>query len=871
MFKADDENTQKQHASIVHEIVEHSSAVVLRVKSTASFWDVLYISGNISQYGYNSEDILNGRIHWMDVMHQEDIQSVYRQISNHETNATNQYSLFYRIRTAHGTIVCIHAFCTSCRDENGHVAYTDCLLTNHTANQASNAQDHIRQQEVLNSILLGLHDGDLDIAFKIILDSTGTYLDISRILLFKDTSDHTACSVIHEWCNTGIPSLLQDGPHTINYEQDIPEIKKDLDETGRSVVPYGKVPASSSEQFEKEQVTTCAIFAVYENNQQYGFICFDECKQKRDWPAGTLHFLELVSKLVSTAIMRKRNAAILADSRLAMETVLNNIPTYIFVTDASLTSIIFANLAYKKDFLADENSATLQGTSLYGGIVSFCSKCPLFSEKAQNCRPQSFEFAYDNNKKWVSVQCSALQWIDGTNVRLFNAQDVTGKKLHEQYIRKIAYTDHLTGLPNRYRFDIALQTALDQAQLSAQMGYVLFIDMDDFKIVNDGYGHDYGDALLISFASYLKTLYDNSNTIFRFGGDEFILLISPENAAYVQTYIDKLIERARMPWSALDKTFYCTISIGCVRFPDGGMRVTDIMKNADIAMYEAKRFGKNSYVYYTPNMGNLSMERAEIERLLRHAIANRFEGFTAHYQPLIHLETRKIYGAEALIRWCLPTGNMVYPGDFISLAEYLGLIVPLGEFVMREACKTLKQITLSGHPAFVMSINMSIRQLQQVDILQRVDTILQETGVNPGNLVFEVTESIAAYDVERIKIICNEFRKKGIQIAMDDFGTGYSSLGSLRDLPIDIIKIDREFIREITVDAYSHSFIRLISDLCHSMGRHVCVEGVETADQLSYCAASKVDSVQGYFYFKPLTKDDLLLELANSTGHCAKP
>ncbi|MDL2283609.1 EAL domain-containing protein [Oxalobacter sp. OttesenSCG-928-P03] len=718
---------------IAEEIVERSPSVAIRVTGPDRGYATLFVTENISSYGYSKDDFVSGKLKWIDLVHPDDHDVVVNALKKNDEDNLGQFSMVYRVRMADGTPLWISDTTVVERDEKGRVVHYDCIMRDYseTKSNIEKIEDNFRQKEVLNDILQGLHDADLDKALQAILDRAGSYLDISRVTLFEDSRNHTQCKAIYEWCNSGISPMTGRDDFILNYEKDLPGVIRQLMESGVVIVNHGDDPQGSQKRFEMEGVVAAVMFAVYIQDELFGFLCFDECVRKRRWDRDTIAFLENVARLVSTALLRKRN---------------------------------------------------------------------------------------------------------------------------EQVISNMALTDQLTGLHNRYYLEQRLNQAVGNARQIGQTGYVLFIDMDDFKIINDGYGHDYGDVILKSFATFLVEEYEAESEIFRFGGDEFVILLHPENAGSVQKVINGLLARAQMPWNVLDKSFYCTLSIGVVAFPEENMDSKDIIKHADIAMYQAKRSGKNNYAFFNSTQDNDSVERAELEKEMRESIDNNFTGFSVFYQPQTD-NTGVVIGAEALLRWTLSDGTQVQPMQFIPLAEYLGLIVPVGEFVLRESAQVCRRVN-ETHPEFWVSINVSIRQFQQQDFLERVLMIMDETGVNPANIIFEITEGMAMYDMARMKSLSEEFRQHGIRISMDDFGTGYSSLGNMRELPIDIVKIDRTFIRDITTDAYSKSFIRLIIDLVHSMGRKVCIEGVETAEQLKYCQECKADYVQGYHLHVPVPLDE---------------
>ncbi|MGI6176495.1 MAG: EAL domain-containing protein [Christensenellales bacterium] len=714
-------------------------------------------------------------------------------------------------------------------------------------------ETHMCQQNVLNEMLLALNKAECDQALQIILRYTGEYLGVSRVLLFEDCADQTACKAVYEWCDEGIASLSQSGAYTLHYLKDMPELAADLHTKGMGVIHSGKIPVHCSDALKKRDALASVMFTVHTGKERYGFICFDECCVARKWQQDTLAFMKTVSKLVSSALMRKISSQELQSYHETMKMALDHIPSCLCVMDTETKRVVFANKTYRRFFKNREQCAK---AFVLNALQRYEESQAAAKDKPQ--RPFYCEIELEQENCWLGVHCADIQWIDGSNMCLLSGQDVTEMKQNEEYIQYMAYMDHLTDLPNRYRCNIELKKAIQLTEGNDQKGYVLFIDMDDFKVINDGYGHDYGDALLIAFSNYLKYMCKLPNQVFRQGGDEFVILIDPADAGSVQDYIDSLLKRVRQPWRVMDRSFYCTASIGIVAFEGGRMGVKEVMRNADIAMYEAKKIGKNNYAFYNDRVRNDSIERAEIERMLRECIDDHFRGFSAHFQPFVDTFTGEINGAEALIRWKAPNGMDIQPDKFIPLAEYLGLIVPIGEFMLRKAAKVLNRIHDAGYKDFMISVNMSMRQLQQQDIVARIQRILDETGAAPSRMIFEITEGLAATSLPRIQMICTLLHGMGIKISMDDFGTGHSSLSNLRDMPIDIIKIDRSFIQKISVDAYSNSFIRLITEFGHSVQKQICIEGVETADQLGYCRTAGVDNIQGFYFYKPMPQEELL-------------
>ncbi len=850
----------KVPSGVAREIIEHSPAIALRIAERDGRWETLFITDNISVHGYQAAEFLGGVLSWQDIVHPEDLPSLLRSRSEHEKNGLDRYAVQYRIQTRRGDAVWVNEDCAAVRGRHGERLFTDCVISDYTFAQVSieRERESLQQHAVLNEILQSLYAVDAEQSLHVLLDHAGKHLDVSRVLLFEDDEDHVACKAVYEWDNGGVASLIKHRPLTFNYQRDIPDIYEDLSLFGVRAIDANMDAQVPRVPYDKG-VVAAAMFAVYMNGgERYGFLSFDERSARRIWHTDTLAFLANIARLVSTALQRKRTMEALARTQRMFETVLNSVNTHIYAVDPQTNRIVFANEVFKQEFMPF-CEGRLCWELIGGKQLPMCTNCMEWTQRALSDGDDFpyFELYVPGTKEWMGVQCSLTRWIDGRIVRLVNAQKITEMKRQAEHIRQMAYCDHLTGLPNRYRCDTELKEAIDDALGRGEIGYVLFIDMDDFKIINDGYGHDYGDAMLIEFARFLSDGLPYRHSVFRFGGDEFVVLVPPVHAGQVEEIIAAILARARQPWTTLDKVFYCTVSIGVVQYPDGGCGVTETVKNADIAMYKAKKKGKNSFVFYSDGMKDGSMQRAEMERLLRDAIARGFEGFEVYYQPILDLKTGLVCGAEALVRWFDQAGRMIMPVQFIALSEYLGLIVPIGEFVLEEAaalCRDINEVM----PRFVMSVNVSMRQLEQQDIFRRIENILTKAGVDMRNIVLEVTESIAADDQSRLLTIYNELRKKGLQLAMDDFGTGYSSLNNMREMPLDIVKIDRSFIRDVTKDPYAHSFIHLITSLVHSMGKTVTIEGVETQEQLNYCNKANADTVQGFLFHPPLTKAQLL-------------
>lgn len=430
-----------------------------------------------------------------------------------------------------------------------------------------------------------------------------------------------------------------------------------------------------------------------------------------------------------------------------------------------------------------------------------------------------------------------------------------GEKLYQRMYEQQASTDFLTGLYNRMCCERDLTELVEEAKRDGTKGAVIYLDLDDFKNINEGLGHQYGDVLLKSISRSLQGIQGIQNTCYRMGGDEFVIVIPP--AAYER--FEKIVENIRevfsKPWFLKDTDYYCTTSMGVVSFPDGGESVDDLIKKADIAMYEAKRSGKNRSKQYSKGQTSVSGRRLDMEKNMRNATLDGYREFEVYYQPIIDIQGRekKCAGAEALIRWNSAEMGFISPAEFIPLAEYLGLINPIGNYVLEEACKCCKSWNERGYD-YKVNVNLSVVQLLQTDIVEIVENILNRTGLNPRNLTLEVTESLAINDMVRMKVILNRIKELGVSLALDDFGTGYSSLNHIREIPIDVIKVDQSFVKGLAEDAYSQSFIKMVAELAQTIGVNICVEGIETKEQYMVLQGMKIKYIQGFYFDRPMPR-----------------
>jgi len=442
--------------------------------------------------------------------------------------------------------------------------------------------------------------------------------------------------------------------------------------------------------------------------------------------------------------------------------------------------------------------------------------------------------------------------------------DITEKLQNEEEIYKLAYHDILTKLPNRTKFNQYLTTLFEQRERVHKKFALLFLDLDNFKYVNDQFGHDIGDLLLIKVAKIFKTILRKSDFVARLGGDEFTVIVDDyQNINQIKALCNKIIKSLSTKFTIKGNKFHIGCSIGIAVFDSDGKSQNELLKNADTAMYKSKQNGKNRFTFFTQSMNEELNRKIELETGLRYAI-NSGE-FEMYYQPKVSLSTNKIIGAEALIRWNNVFLGVVPPNDFIPFAEEIGLINEIGDFIFDDVFKKLSDI-VKYNKDFVVSINISSIQLQEKNFVEKVKSFLDQTNCNPKNIEFEITETIIMTNIEsNIKKLL-ELKQLGIGLSIDDFGTGYSSMNYLHKLPIDTIKIDKSFVDNMAKENDTTILVKAIISLSKALNLTTVAEGVEEDSQKEHLRELECDIMQGYLFSKPLIYSDFIKKLEETSN-----
>jgi len=551
-------------------------------------------------------------------------------------------------------------------------------------------------------------------------------------------------------------------------------------------------------------------------------------------------------------------------------TVINSMNDAVSIIDAKTFKVVDYNTVFKETLEAD--ATDLIGNTCYyltHNLDSPCAPpdhdCPL-TETVESGQYVSYDHQHrdrQGNVRYVEVSTAPIFDDSGAVVQVVHVnRDVTERKQAAEKIEKIAYYDSLTGLPNRELLLDRLQQLIPQSQRTQTKFALLVLDLDRFKEINDSRGHSCGDQVLQAITERLQPIVRASDTLARLGGDEFVFLLSKiESEIDACVVAEKILKTIRAPISLDDCQAHMTTSIGISIYPGDGETSEVMLKSADMALYEAKSAGRDVYKFFSGEMNEKAQERHQLENLMHHALEN--QAFRLVYQPQIDLSSSEIIGVEALTRWQDLEFGFISPGRFIPVAEDSGLILPLGDWVLETACRQAKSWYEQGNKYQCVAVNISARQFQQVDFIEKVKKVLTATGLPAELLELELTESLLMQNGDNNIRLLGELKELGVRLSIDDFGTGYSSLSYLKDFPIDRIKIDQSFVRDLLENANDRVIVETIIAMAEQLGMEVIAEGVETAAQRDSLRERGCQLIQGYLYAKPMSPAELDLFTQN--------
>ena len=674
------------------------------------------------------------------------------------------------------------------------------------------------------------------------LEDSGTFVEVSKNIIEQIVENVQAQNAV-------IMQISADGKsmHSIVEAEDVIGSKLDTADIKENCLCAGKLKRTAHGTATDEErkmlalcrANTCISVPIEINNVKamYLFVMGDSDDFGSD--ESVIEYIEDAAMIIHSIAQSKVINNSLISSYDVLQKILDNIGSGIIVCSKSTGNILFEN------DMASHVSEVRE-------TIRECLEEVFKNSDISDQLGTPMERYNTESGLWFEVRFSELKWIDGSDVVVATASDITQKKKNQQKIEYQAHNDFLTGLYNRMKCEVDLRKVIRRTEKAGLKGAVLFIDLDDFKHINDGLGHQYGDILLQQIAAGLTGIPGLRGHCYRMGGDEFVIIVEPEIFGDINNIIGNITALFNKPWYLMETEYFCTMSMGVAVFPDNSVDVHEITRMADVAMYEAKRSGKNGYAYYSSEVENSTAKRLDIENNMRQAVSTGIEEFVVFYQPVVDVNTQMCTSCEALVRWDSKALGFMGPGEFIPLAEYLGLITSIGDYVLEEACRRCKLWNDNGYPDFYINVNLSVVQLLQKNVVENIKRILDKTGVNPKNIVLEITESFAINDMQRVMDIITGLKKLGPRIALDDFGTGYSSLNYIKQLPLDIIKVDKTFIDDIVEDDYAQAFIKLIVDLSKTIGTKIVVEGVEHKEQFELLKSLGVDYIQGYYFGKPV-------------------
>lgn len=686
--------------------------------------------------------------------------------------------------------------------------------------------------EVLSSVIESLESKDtFQNIVEVILQKANTYIQAEYMAVIQENSDKDILDYIATVGKTcALIERVENGEYSLE-ELEKSAGKGTYPDAGGRIIPI-KINGIK------------AMYVVISGIK-------DKAMEELD---GFIH--SIVSVIQNTAQMRVTNNSLLSSYEV-LKDILNNIGSGIIVCDRNSAAILFSNkVAAESKEIQNAIKECIQELMSSEEYKSYLDRKKAYDEEdgTDYVKPyiRPIEKYSAESGLWFEIRFTNLVWIDGSEVIVCTASDITQKKKSQQKIEFQAHNDFLTGLYNRMKCESDLKKIIKQSVKDGVKGALMFIDLDDFKHINDGLGHQYGDVLLQQIAAGLQSIVGLRGKCYRMGGDEFVAIVMPDMFSELERIANKVKDMFNKPWYLMETEYFCTMSMGIAVFPDDSKDVHEIIRLADIAMYESKKNGKNGYTFYDSCSKLNTARRLDIENSMRQAVTSGIEEFVVFYQPVVDVRTGECSSCEALVRWDSKALGFMGPGDFIPLAEYLGLITSIGDYVLEEACRQCRYWNEHGIPDFHINVNLSVVQLLQKDVAETVARILNKTGVNPKNIVLEITESFAINDMDRVLDIIKGIKKLGPRIALDDFGTGYSSLNYIKQLPLDIIKVDKTFIDDIVEDEYAQAFIKLIVELSDTIDTDIIVEGVENEAQLNILKELGVDYIQGFYYGKPV-------------------
>lgn len=596
--------------------------------------------------------------------------------------------------------------------------------------------------------------------------------------------------------------------------------------------------------FDKTSIKAGVFIPLGDKNSDL-YLCYLVLSHDKTWQSDEISFVRQAGAILRAKLDFAEYYTALTEVDDFVKTVFDNSGSAVAVYDAETKESLYRNSLAEILFSDPVNEGMFSRQFLIPGPSDD-------EEKVTG------EFLASGTGDTFHVNMTRAKQRGGIKVLVFMITDITKQKQYQKKLMESADLDDLTGLYNRHRFHLDFETALSDAKRGEGQGTLVLLDLDDFNALNDGLGHVLADKFLKRAAWSIQQMVKKDAQCYRVGSDQFMILVPSSAYDRVKKMIAQIQNRFKKPFSLDGNDYYCTACMGVVNFPQDGEEEDELLSRVDFALHQAKAKGKNQVDMFSSLETSMPPDRLKVEKALREAVADGCKEFLVYYQPVVDITSgeSKCCGAEALVRWDSNLLGFMSPDKFIPLAEYLGLIIPIGEHVLLEACRRCRHWNEFGHPEYKVNVNLSVLQLLQKDIVQVITNAIKTTGIDPDNLVLEVTEGMAINDMDKMKEVLEKIHDLGVRLALDDFGTGYSSLSHMKDLPFDELKIDKCFVDDIDKDDYSDAFVRSVSQLADAVNLNVVVEGVERDKQQDVLRDMDVDMIQGFLYDKPLPQDE---------------
>lgn len=750
-------------------------------------------------------------------------------------------------------------------DPEEHALIAELAVLASVAVQKKRAGERVLRHEAAleqsaRSVLDLMREPDFDKAVDRVLRSIGEVTGVDRVYVFQRNSQDIEAELVidmtHEWCRDGVEPQLGNSELTgLEWVSGFPRWYE-LMAAGESVFGHiADFPPPERSFFERQGIKSLLAVPVFVETRLWGFVGFDAVRKRKRWSPPEESVLRIVAASIGAAVERRHSLERLRLWATAFESTRDGV----VITDLK-PRVVAINRAYSE--ITGYSEAEVIGRN--PGMLRSDRHSAAFYRDMWRALTVDGHW---QGEVWNRRRNGEVypQWLNLAEVRGPHGRpthyvgvltDISELKRSEAQLQKLAHYDPLTSLPNRTLALARLERALNDARRHGHGVGVLFIDLDRFKNINDSFGHPVGDELLEQIARRLSTRVRAEDTLARLGGDEFLLVLERiDDPAEAGLVAQSLISLLDTPFTLSGgHEVYVGSSVGISVFPRDSDTPTGLIQHADAALYKAKADGRKTFCYFTTELGVAAQKHIELETRLRRAVER--EEFVLHYQPKLAVDGGRIIGCEALVRWLSPELGLVQPSDFIPVAEETGLIGAIGEWVLREACRQAAQWGRGGLPELAVAVNVSARQLWQAELPARVASILRDTGLDPGRLELELTESVIMGQETLAAERFGQLKSLGVKLAIDDFGTGYSSLAYLKRFPIDVLKIDRSFVRDIPGDADDMEIAAAIVAMARALRLTVVAEGVETPAQLAFLAEKACYAYQGYLFSPPVPADE---------------